>query len=738
MHVNTIYKNLVRNNLRKKYNDEKLFEKNTTPHANVLIESLIENKNTKYCARYRDCMIYDYIDEFLKRFYVREESTVRLPGIAKYYKSYLKFMCKPTLRNFKANDLLHLYADQKAELYQCVNYESKNRNAKEKTKFQTILTETVKEKINENIITKSELDCEDLQFNTESIAKDGVSISLDEHSLALLGFNEPLISHRSNNREESLLFLLGKFEDRKINEKFVKKNNILNENRQKISNYDKTTKDYSHKTLREHTQNECKYEEKKAEVENLVGKEVEVDLKLKLRNMIQDITGNTKTRNRNVYNQNQIATVSLSKENNKTNTQNKLSVIPNSLKQNKINNIQNNINQFSNKSKFNTYQSKYVQNPSALIDKLKKNTVTAVKSNKEKNLDFNMAGSHEAKVIFKSRLNQNATSDKNIVTISKMENKIHKTYDIKYIQSQVKPENNKNIQSGNVKKQLLLNSKKLKSNTDEVTSLNNKIKHISYKNEKKNANASDSKLLDNLYMFSTRIHSNIEKNQPKSRNPTLSLNPEKNSSDNYNNDLQINAAKKSFKINLNYPSNYDDLRNKIYGSFDRNTFLHNIITVTSSKVTNRQNSSNNSKSPLNNYKKMQPQIMVKTKHIHQEMIENKKTDSTCDKSNLLTYNTVKTKEIFSAINFHKNSGEKINNIKKEEINLPCTYNNNNQFNLLSPKDNSSSSLNNKIKINLMNAFNSCSKNSKKPQRIITSSHKVKFHIDKYEKNKHKK
>ena len=121
--------------------------------------------------------------------------------------------------------------------------------------------------------------------------------------------------------------------------------------------------------------NEIKCEKVETEV-------VENDLKKKLKNIIQDI--NTKTRNRNNYNQ--IATVSLIS---KTNTQNKINAIPKSITSSK-NNTQNNPNitkfqkSYNNKSKFTTFQSKCSTNSS----EPKKKAGNAVKNVKMNKLDF--------------------------------------------------------------------------------------------------------------------------------------------------------------------------------------------------------------------------------------------------------------------------------------------------------------------------------------------------------------
>jgi hypothetical protein len=42
------------------------------------MEALIFNKNAHLVALFKDYMIIDYIDEFLKRFYLRNESLERI------------------------------------------------------------------------------------------------------------------------------------------------------------------------------------------------------------------------------------------------------------------------------------------------------------------------------------------------------------------------------------------------------------------------------------------------------------------------------------------------------------------------------------------------------------------------------------------------------------------------------------------------------------------------------------
>lgn len=94
----------------------------------LIVNSLIFNKNTHLVAMFKNSMIWDYIDEFLKRFYKKNESYERVPRFASFYKNYLKFFCKPTFANFTVNSLIQDYNEKKAELYYNQNFKSKKKD----------------------------------------------------------------------------------------------------------------------------------------------------------------------------------------------------------------------------------------------------------------------------------------------------------------------------------------------------------------------------------------------------------------------------------------------------------------------------------------------------------------------------------------------------------------------------------------------------------------------------------
>ena len=94
-------------------------------YMNYIMEVLVFNKNCHLVTIFKDFMILDYIDEFLKRYYKNEESKDRIPRFANFYKNYLKFFCKPTFSDFECNEIIQEHSEKKAELYYNQNFKNK-------------------------------------------------------------------------------------------------------------------------------------------------------------------------------------------------------------------------------------------------------------------------------------------------------------------------------------------------------------------------------------------------------------------------------------------------------------------------------------------------------------------------------------------------------------------------------------------------------------------------------------
>ena len=162
--INSI-ENIIMRNLHTKYK----FSSKEESYNNLIVNALIFNKNSHLVSIFKDSMIWDYIDEFLKRYYKKAESFERVPRFASFYKNYFKFFCKPTFVNFTVNGVIQDYNEQKAELYYNQNFKSKKSNNEmednediedekssksiSKSKIEkTIFSSTIKENIDNNSI----------------------------------------------------------------------------------------------------------------------------------------------------------------------------------------------------------------------------------------------------------------------------------------------------------------------------------------------------------------------------------------------------------------------------------------------------------------------------------------------------------------------------------------------------------------------------------------------------------
>ena len=127
-HINTsinLY-NLSQNCLNNKYgtNSNNLKYK----YLGLIMENLIFNKNSHLVTVFKDYMILDYIEELLKRYYLKKESFERLPKFAVFYKNYLKFFCLPLIKESFSNNLIHNRFEKKAEFFYNENYKNKKNN----------------------------------------------------------------------------------------------------------------------------------------------------------------------------------------------------------------------------------------------------------------------------------------------------------------------------------------------------------------------------------------------------------------------------------------------------------------------------------------------------------------------------------------------------------------------------------------------------------------------------------
>ena len=100
----------------------------------MLINDLIESKETHFIATFKDYLISDYQEEFLRRYFYNNEIKEVLPKFYQYYKNYLRFFCKGTFCDFDVNEIMQEYGESQAEFYYNRNYGHKDRMKKKEKK----------------------------------------------------------------------------------------------------------------------------------------------------------------------------------------------------------------------------------------------------------------------------------------------------------------------------------------------------------------------------------------------------------------------------------------------------------------------------------------------------------------------------------------------------------------------------------------------------------------------------
>lgn len=139
----------------------------------LYLDAILFSKNCHFAVKYREYLIWDYVDEFLKRYYTKKESEERLPRIANYYKNYLRFFCNPLFKDLKKNEIIQVYGDDKAKVYYKNNYGNYNKakaaldNNIENEKLQNFIeNENKNENLNGNNNNNNEEEYKSMIFNT--------------------------------------------------------------------------------------------------------------------------------------------------------------------------------------------------------------------------------------------------------------------------------------------------------------------------------------------------------------------------------------------------------------------------------------------------------------------------------------------------------------------------------------------------------------------------------------------
>ena len=224
------FESLAYNSIVKKYNY-------TLEKYNLLcINQLLANRSCRLVSIFKEKMITDYIDEFLKRKYSFKESKDRIPKFYLYYKHYSIFFGQPFFSNFNFNMILQKNGEKKARIYYKNHYQ--NGESKDEDNENIGFAESGSDEEDEDKKNNMKKNNNGKIFSSE--IKDNIdnvtvmtTINSFENNTINLGLNNEKIEIFSENKmEKSNDTTIGELMD-DINRGIEEANKIKNKNKKK-------------------------------------------------------------------------------------------------------------------------------------------------------------------------------------------------------------------------------------------------------------------------------------------------------------------------------------------------------------------------------------------------------------------------------------------------------------------------------------------------------------------------
>ena len=181
--------------------NQNLQQYNSTPTEKniMLINDLIHSKETHFTSLFKDYLIYDYKEEFLRGYFNINDCKEVLPKFYEYYKNYLTFFCKGTFSSFYVNSMMQEYGEFQAEIYYNINYVKKEAISKKgkKGNFDEINPEQSKNNIS-GLISFRTFFTKSIEMNIKNDVNSKNEITKKEKKLELSNI-KPLKNDENNN-----------------------------------------------------------------------------------------------------------------------------------------------------------------------------------------------------------------------------------------------------------------------------------------------------------------------------------------------------------------------------------------------------------------------------------------------------------------------------------------------------------------------------------------------------------
>lgn len=226
-------------------------------YANQVVYNEFSHFNTTYKEH-----LYNYYEEFMKKYYNYKETKKRMIKLNEYYKNYLKFFSKPIFVNSYYNKIINHYYDSKAEIFYINNFSkrkiSKNiKRNKNHNNIDSYISSIDNDTYNDIIFNKRIRKMIDHNLDSKSC-----TITLDINTKNDLNYiNNKNISNSLINIVDNFVNNKNKTNNKKNNNSIIHKiskelveikHNLNNENKNKIdkdNELSKSIKDNKNKIL---------------------------------------------------------------------------------------------------------------------------------------------------------------------------------------------------------------------------------------------------------------------------------------------------------------------------------------------------------------------------------------------------------------------------------------------------------------------------------------------------------
>lgn len=207
-----------------------------------ITQNLLYNRPTHLVSIFKDEMISDFIDEFLKKFYKKNDSLKKLPQYYEFYSNYQNYFCIPTFRVNFYNKKIYQQREKKARCFYNEKFKEMDNTLTESEKNMGICAISVDGKsLRGNLYYKNKNEKIKTFFNKdvkEILEKESINYSSINNTLTLNESGSKLKSDSSyllntTSNEESLCDIMNGL----YNKKLFKKKNKEEKNHNKINSY---------------------------------------------------------------------------------------------------------------------------------------------------------------------------------------------------------------------------------------------------------------------------------------------------------------------------------------------------------------------------------------------------------------------------------------------------------------------------------------------------------------------